>query len=267
MWDTARKLSKKLKERNDGRQKAVHVQTFNKLRNKQKEKFDQNLKEEEIKKTCLRELQEKDMKAWITKYQANKEFDKIKTQNNITENKKIGLLRIPLNFYHHIIHSGKKLKPALYTVTGCNSGKLFEKVLNLIDFTIEDDSDYVNPTVLKNEELRNKIFDLQKTELHDKILKNRLAVHMKNKKIIQLPILEKFPEKLVGCRIQHKLKECRENEETWCLGKVIACEQKEPLINSVFKTIYDDDDDPDEYEFQLILDLIKNDLIILDDLK
>ena len=67
MWNTARKLSKKLKERNDGRQKEVHEQTLNKLRKKQKEKYDQNLKKEEIKKNCLRELQDKDMKAWITK--------------------------------------------------------------------------------------------------------------------------------------------------------------------------------------------------------
>ena len=70
---------------------------------------------------------------------------------------------------------------------------------------------------------------------------------------------------MVGCRIQHKVKESRDDEKTWCLGQVIMCAQKEPLKNSVFKTIYDDD--PDEYYFPLILDLIKNHLIILDDLK
>ena len=130
--------------------------------------------------------------------------------------------------------------------------------------SMESKEEEPSASKLRPKEQRDVQFQVEKSRLYVRLQdarKKRLISHQKEK----LPELLADPEKLVGKRIKHKVVEQFEEEAFWCDGTVLELTENnlQNPIKTIYKTHYDIDPIDANWNFPLLVDLKKGDVIIL----
>ena len=105
----------------------------------------------------------------------------------------------------------------------------------------------------------------QKRLLLQKLLRNRKKI-IATQQRENLPHLLETPTDLVGCKIKHKCIDAAGQEE-WFTGQVLSIYQPGKKVANNLKLEYDvkyDDSPNDTWHFNLLMDLKKGDLVIID---
>jgi hypothetical protein len=115
---------------------------------------------------------------------------------------------------------------------------------------------------IRPREERTPMLNSEKVKLREKLLAARQKRVLKEKKKRDIYIVDQ--EKLVGMRIKHN---CADNDDAgdWFDAQVLALGKKsDNPLKTEYTVKYDIDDDDTSWQFNLLMDLKKGDLIILD---
>ena len=112
--------------------------------------------------------------------------------------------------------------------------------------------------------VRNDELEAQKVKLFEKLKEARVKRKSKKSKNLLEDILL-CPEKLVACRIKHKVPETGDDIPEWFDGTVIKIEKINTKFPSktLFEVQYDVDGEGVSHDFPLLAELKKGNLIIM----
>ena len=180
-----------------------------------------------------------------------------------------------LDFYHHVMLAGWKQVPSeLFTKS--KAGKKFDaegmmqKLLKVIKFaTTHDPNDDNVPAVkMRPQEEQDTLVKEQLKEIESKIYNSRLFSHISKKNAKNIPKLMVEPERLIGLKIRHCVKETTDVDENWTIGEVTGVHAHTPDPRKTkFSVHYLEDEDDVSYNFPLILDMEKNLCFVLSELQ
>ena len=140
-------------------------------------------------------------------------------------------------------------------------------MLNAITFCLTPDAeaDHVTKTTLRPVEEREPLINDHKADMRKKVVDGRISIYLDNKNQENLPKYKKDPSLLVKCTIRHKLKETKDDNETWQKGVVEFVEKThEDPLKTTFGVRYPEDDDVDKiYFFPLLKDMQNKDCFVI----
>ena len=230
----ARKGSIKLKQYYDEQRIQLAQDKLEVLHKKQEEKRLDEEKKSTNQADAVNKLVENRIKAWLTADEAILEMNKIEND----EAKKQAVL-LQLNFYKHVMLTGRKGVTRDFFTKSKNGvdltfDELFQKLLNAITFCLTPDAeaDHVTKTTLRPVEEREPLINDHKADMRKKVVDGRISIYLDNKNQENLPKYKKDTILLVKCTIRHKLKETKDDNETWQKGVVEFVEKthEDPLI-------------------------------------
>ena len=163
-------------------------------------------------------------------------------------------VKCPIKYYYVTkVDAGKRRK-----LTWC---ELLENFKEVLEYVLPKRLVVESPTLLEKP-VRDNNVENQKIKLLDKLKEGRLQLVIKKQRASLAAYIDQ-PLLLVGKKIQHKVREEGHDETFWCKGNVLdVCSINE---NNIKKSLYfvQYDGEEEKWEFPLLVDLEKGDLIII----
>ena len=248
----ARTSSEVMKGKYKSRRSELKEKNEMRLLERQNEKKVAEKKRNKLKADCVNDLMQNKLTAWLSVEEAN---EKVKS---IDPSMQMRAIQIQLDFYKHVIYGERKAPQHWFSKSKNNVkltfDELFKKLVSVIENSMDLDNDQPVKKALKSADERVALYNTQKEKLGNHVIDCRLGYAIENKIKKQIPKILANPQLLVGCRIQHRIKETKDDDEIWCAGYVSHIDKfNNDNRKVVYSVIYDTD--PETYAFPLILDM------------